>query len=74
MNQLTIIATDGERTALIMDGKVFMGVDHLSFKASSGASPELTVRVARLYDHVQPVSRRMVEEAVAQLGFKLSDE
>ena len=69
MKPLTIIITDGVGTAVIMDGKVQVGVEEVNFRHISAENPELHLKITGLNRENRAVSDELMEKAVEALGY-----
>ena len=74
MNPVTLFASDGTNTVLIVDGQRLRRVDSFTIQGNTETGWNLSLSFDCLTGMTHPVERHVVEKIVESLGYKLSDE
>lgn len=74
MNAVTIIISDGSRTAVISNGKLLTGARKISFVHNFPDSPEMELNMTMLGRPAEDVDPEFIDAARRQLGYEVASK
>lgn len=72
MKPITVIVSDGIKTALIIDGKQINGVGEVSFRHKAAETAEINVNITNASIGPSDVGSTLLNEAVKLLGYEVT--